>query len=191
MLKPSAPINRTPLPLAPSSKGLVANASSIEVRINVAAHNLRVSDNGTGITAVDMGVVRARHATSKYPTQKDSGRITTYDFRGEDMSFIDLVSRPQNQDAAYCAIFNGGKRIFYGPSSGSPPASLLGTAVKPPCLSGTCYTRCLFARNASPRRRLPRMIRKWTRSRGLLKPRHWPHPASRSLPSTLPRTPKS
>ncbi|KAG0215914.1 DNA mismatch repair protein, partial [Mortierella sp. GBA43] len=105
---------------------LDANPSSIEVRIDVAAHSLRVSDNGTGITAVDMDLVGARHATSKCSTLKDLGRITTYGFRGEaiaalaDMSFIDLVSRPQNQEVAYCAIFKGGERIFYGPSSESP-----------------------------------------------------------------------
>ncbi|KAI8349112.1 hypothetical protein B0O80DRAFT_531963 [Mortierella sp. GBAus27b] len=75
-----------------------------------------------------MDLVGARHATSKCSTLKDLGRITTCGFHGEDMLFIDLVSHPQNQDAANCAIFKGGERIFYSPSSESPRYSY-GTTV--------------------------------------------------------------
>ncbi|KAI8349115.1 hypothetical protein B0O80DRAFT_501537 [Mortierella sp. GBAus27b] len=88
MLKPSVPINRTPL--------LGRKRIVDRVRINVAPHNLRVSDNGSGITAVDIGVNAGAFIVAL-----------------ADMSFIDLVSRPQSQDAENCTIFKGGKRIFY------------------------------------------------------------------------------
>jgi hypothetical protein len=66
--------------------GLDANATSIEVRIDIASHNIQVSDNGVGITSVDMGLIGTRYATSKCSTLRDLRRITTFGFRGEGMS---------------------------------------------------------------------------------------------------------
>ncbi|KAI1291519.1 DNA mismatch repair protein [Mortierella claussenii] len=60
-----------------------ANASSIEVKIDVAGHSLQVSDNGDGIAAIDMSRVGMRYATSKCSSLQDLKRITTYGFRGE------------------------------------------------------------------------------------------------------------
>ncbi|KAF9110695.1 DNA mismatch repair protein, partial [Mortierella sp. AM989] len=88
-----------------------ANASSIEVKIDVSGHSLQVSDNGDGITSADMGRVGGRYATSKCSTLQDLGRINTYGFRGEavaamtEMSLVDIVSCPRNQKYAYSTIF--------------------------------------------------------------------------------------
>ncbi|KAF9082471.1 DNA mismatch repair protein, partial [Mortierella sp. GBA35] len=88
-----------------------ANATSIEVKVDVAGHSLQVSDNGDGITFADMARIGTRYATSKCSSLQDLSRITTYGFRGEavaaitEMSLVDIVSRPKWQEHAYSAIF--------------------------------------------------------------------------------------
>lgn len=63
--------------------GIDANATSIEVKVDVAGHSLQVSDNGDGILPADMALIGARYATSKCSSLQDLNRITTYGFRGE------------------------------------------------------------------------------------------------------------
>ena len=65
--------------------GIDANATSIEVKVDVAGHSLQVSDNGDGILPVDMARIGTRYATSKCSNLQDLNHITTYGFRGEGM----------------------------------------------------------------------------------------------------------
>ncbi|KAF9139379.1 DNA mismatch repair protein [Linnemannia schmuckeri] len=103
-----------------------ANASSIEVKVDVAGHSLQVSDNGDGISPADMARIGTRYATSKCSSLQDLNRITTYGFRGEavaaitEMALVDIVSRPRRQEHAYSTIFKGGDKLFCGQSSKYP-----------------------------------------------------------------------
>ncbi|KAF9929094.1 DNA mismatch repair protein [Linnemannia zychae] len=103
-----------------------ANATMIEIKIDVAGHSLQVSDNGDGITSTDMARIGTRYATSKCSTLQDLNHITTYGFRGEamaaitEMALVDIVSRPKEQEHVYSTIFKGGDRLFCGPSSKCP-----------------------------------------------------------------------
>ncbi|KAF9991963.1 DNA mismatch repair protein [Entomortierella chlamydospora] len=100
--------------------GIDANASSIEVKVDIAGHSLQVSDNGDGITSTDMERVGVRYSTSKCSTLQDLGRIRTYGFRGEaiaamtEMSLVDIVSYPRDQKHIYSTIFRGGERLYCG-----------------------------------------------------------------------------
>ncbi|KAF9277829.1 DNA mismatch repair protein [Linnemannia elongata] len=103
-----------------------ANATSIEVKVDVAGHSLQVSDNGDGILPADMALIGARYATSKCSSLQDLNRITTYGFRGEavaaiiEMSLVDILSRPRGHEHVYSTIFKGGDKLFCGPSSKYP-----------------------------------------------------------------------
>ncbi|KAF9905975.1 DNA mismatch repair protein [Linnemannia zychae] len=88
-----------------------ANATSIEIKVDVAGHSLQVSDNGDGISSADMERIGTRYATSKCSSLQDLNSITTYGFRGEamaavtEMSLVDIVSRPRGQEHVFSTIF--------------------------------------------------------------------------------------
>ncbi|KAG0339377.1 DNA mismatch repair protein [Podila humilis] len=88
-----------------------AAAGTIEVKIDVASHSVQVSDDGIGISAVDMTRIGTRYATSKCESIEDLAKITTYGFRGEavtaisEMSLVDIVSKPSGQEFAHSTIF--------------------------------------------------------------------------------------
>ncbi|CAO3565386.1 unnamed protein product [Mortierella alpina] len=103
-----------------------ANATAIEVKVDVAGHSLHVSDNGDGIFRADMERIGTRYATSKCSTVRDLAQIRTYGFRGEavaaisEMSLLDIVSRPRNQERAFSTVYKGGERLYCGQSSKCP-----------------------------------------------------------------------
>ncbi|KAG0335745.1 DNA mismatch repair protein [Podila horticola] len=122
-------------PLAPSvaeelRASLVINSleqcTTELIQNDIASHSLQVSDNGVGITSVDMMRIGARYATSKCTSIEDLGRITTYGFRGEavaaiaEMALVDIVSRPRTQEQAHSVIFKGGDKLFCGQSNKFP-----------------------------------------------------------------------
>ncbi|KAF8941384.1 DNA mismatch repair protein [Dissophora ornata] len=107
-----------------------ANASSIEVKVDVAGHSLQVSDNGDGITAIDMERIGLRYSTSKCSTLQDLRKITTFGFRGEaiaaltEMSLVDIVSRPSDQEYVYSTIFKFPVRQRYWSEASSSKLEL-------------------------------------------------------------------
>src|SRR6266545_3339752 len=69
-----------------------ATAVSVDVR-DGGAGLIRVADDGIGMTADDLELALARHATSKISSDADLDAITTLGFRGEALPAICAVSR--------------------------------------------------------------------------------------------------
>ncbi len=93
---------------------LDAGASSIAVEIAGGGRSLiRITDDGSGMTATDLELAVERHATSKLPTG-DLMAITTLGFRGEALpsiaavSRLDILTRAQGQDSGVAIRIEGG-----------------------------------------------------------------------------------
>ena len=70
-----------------------ANASVITIEIKGGGISyIRVTDNGDGMNAEDLGRAILRHATSKIKTEEDLAKIKTLGFRGEALAAISSVS---------------------------------------------------------------------------------------------------
>ena len=71
-----------------------AGATQITVEIkNGGVTFMRVTDDGSGMSAEDAPTAFLRHATSKISTPDDLGNIVTMGFRGEALAAISAVSR--------------------------------------------------------------------------------------------------
>ncbi|MCL1858541.1 MAG: DNA mismatch repair endonuclease MutL [Oscillospiraceae bacterium] len=70
-----------------------AGASIITIEIKGGGISyIRVTDNGEGMNAEDLGRAILRHATSKIKNEEDLAKITTLGFRGEALAAISSVS---------------------------------------------------------------------------------------------------
>lgn len=122
----------------PSSavKELVENsidAGSTDIRVETRSGGkqfIRVTDNGSGVSATEAEIAFHRHSTSKLTTAADLARITTLGFRGEALASIAAVSRMTfvtrvSDEAVGTLLRLEGGRIVTRRESGRPP----GTAV--------------------------------------------------------------
>lgn len=72
---------------------LDAGATNIKIEISNGGREVRVSDNGEGMSSSDLEICTLRHATSKISKKEDLFKLSTYGFRGEALSSIASVSR--------------------------------------------------------------------------------------------------
>ena len=78
--------------LAENSIDAGATSLTIEIKGGGSSY-MRVSDNGSGISAEDLPLAFKTHATSKISTEKDLESISTLGFRGEALASICAVSK--------------------------------------------------------------------------------------------------
>ena len=111
---------------------LDAGARRIEVELERGGCGLiRISDDGAGIDASDLGLALARHATSKIASQKDLENVATLGFRGEALPSIGSVSRlslaSRTAQAAHAWVVDARDGEVSAPA---PAAHGLGTRVE-------------------------------------------------------------
>jgi DNA mismatch repair protein MutL len=72
---------------------LDAGATEIEVKVSADCRDIRIADNGCGMTPEDAVLAFQRHATSKLRSAEDLWSLTTLGFRGEALPSIASISR--------------------------------------------------------------------------------------------------
>jgi DNA mismatch repair protein MutL len=109
-----------------------AGATRIELSVEKGGLDLiRISDNGCGITAEDLPLALAPHATSKIVTADDLFDVNTLGFRGEalasvaEISHLLIRSRTPESDMAYEITVRGGEREEI-----QPTAAPVGTTIE-------------------------------------------------------------
>lgn len=100
------------------------DAKSTKIIVNIIEGGkklIEVIDNGEGMDKEDLEKCYLRHSTSKIRTIEDLYKITTMGFRGEalasisEVSEVEIISKPANQEEGYKITINGGKFISLTP----------------------------------------------------------------------------
>ena len=93
---------------------LDAEATSVEVFLRRGGlEEIRVLDNGIGMTKEDLPLSIMRHATSKIKNETDLDQIQSFGFRGEALSAISrvcrftLITRTKHSTEGYCLTLEG------------------------------------------------------------------------------------
>ena len=130
---------------------LDAGATRVEIAIrNGGKSEIRIADDGHGMTHEDALLAIDRHATSKIREEKDLRTISTLGFRGEALPSIAAVSRFELETAAAAAAegirikINGGKV-----ASADEIARRPGTSVSVRSLFFNLPARAKFLRSAA------------------------------------------
>lgn len=110
---------------------LDSGATEITVVIKDAGRTLmKVVDNGTGMSAIDLSLCILRHATSKIECFEDLDRLETFGFRGEALpsvaavSRLEIISRRHNDDLGNVLRVDGGEAKDLEPISAQPGTSI-------------------------------------------------------------------
>ena len=130
---------------------LDAGATNIAVSISEGGvAEMRVTDNGRGIAADELGLAFTHHATSKLSTVDDLESVSTLGFRGEALPSVAAVARvvcttrPPDSEAGAGIEFRYGNSVGER-SEGCPP----GTSVQVSDLFGAVPARRKFLRSAA------------------------------------------
>ncbi len=101
-----------------------ANLITVEIKKGGSVY-MRVSDNGSGMSAEDAKICFLRHATSKIQTSDDLDAIYTLGFRGEALSSIgavaqvELYTKRAEDESGVCVTCRGGE-ILSSEEAGAP-----------------------------------------------------------------------
>ncbi|MFH0792473.1 MAG: DNA mismatch repair endonuclease MutL, partial [bacterium] len=107
---------------------LDAGASQVSVELTNQCRDIKVSDDGCGMSEEDARLAVLRHSTSKIEKVEDLDHLTTRGFRGEALASImsvarlELVTRPKESEAATKIAGEGGKVVKEG-HAGAPPGT--------------------------------------------------------------------
>ncbi|MCH8199668.1 MAG: DNA mismatch repair endonuclease MutL, partial [Chloroflexi bacterium] len=130
---------------------LDAGASAVDVEVRQGGlASIRVSDDGSGIAADELGLAFERHATSKLRSLDDLAAVTSLGFRGEALASIAaaahvrLVTRTAGAESAAFVELEGGVVLAEGTEAAAP-----GTSVSVEALFSTIPARLKFIRSAS------------------------------------------
>ncbi len=110
---------------------LDAGATKIEVEFSAGGRNVRVSDNGSGMDAADLGLALKRHATSKITQSEDLFALRSFGFRGEALASIsavsdlNLISRLRGSETAFQIESQFGKISDVIETGANPGTSLV------------------------------------------------------------------
>lgn len=94
---------------------LDANSKNIIIEVKNGGRDVKISDDGTGMTKEDLLLSTERHATSKISKKDDLFNLYTYGFRGEALSSISAVSKiilsskTEDDKIGNCINVNAGK----------------------------------------------------------------------------------
>jgi DNA mismatch repair protein MutL len=128
-----------------------AGASQIIVEIKSGGVELvRVTDDGQGIAASEVGLAFERHATSKLDTVEQLEAVATLGFRGEALpsiaavSHLTMTTRPEQAEAGRQVELRWGREVRSG-AQGCPP----GTSVEVSDLFGNMPARRKFLKTNS------------------------------------------
>ena len=146
---------------------LDAGASRISIEIEAGGiGQLRVTDDGHGISASQVELAFYRHATSKLESEEQLGAVATLGFRGEALpsiaavSRLTLTTRASDAESGNQVEFRWGELVRSG-SYGCPP----GTTVEVRDLFGNLPARRKFLRsNASEGSRVHELVARYALS---------------------------
>ena len=109
---------------------LDADAHRIDIDIERGGIGLiRVRDDGTGMSADELPIALARHATSKISSLADLAAVTTLGFRGEalpsigSVSRLRILSRPRRGEDRACEVGVDGGRVNPARPAPHPPGT--------------------------------------------------------------------
>lgn len=104
---------------------LDAGATEIEIVLQKAGRErIRITDNGSGMSAEDAQLCLERHATSKIRSFEDLTHVSSMGFRGEalpsiaSISHLTLTTRTGADPTAFSIHVEGGTRTSHGPAAG-------------------------------------------------------------------------
>lgn len=110
---------------------LDAGADRIEVDFDFGGRSVSIKDNGRGMSADQLPIALARHATSKITQADDLWHLHSFGFRGEALASIsavsrlELISREPQKDEAFKLVSEFGKVSPVTPSAGVVGTSLV------------------------------------------------------------------
>ncbi|RUS21340.1 hypothetical protein BC937DRAFT_92991 [Endogone sp. FLAS-F59071] len=105
---------------------LDAKATAIEIKFDIFKYFVQVTDNGIGITPIDLKNVGQRYATSKCHTLEDLQNVMSFGFRGEalasiaEVAVLEIISKHTDYFNTFHSILKDGKLLEHGISKYDP-----------------------------------------------------------------------